>query len=119
VLNPDLDGLAARLMALLFSYGSLQRAEVQHATFGRTLDGAHDELAGWRVVPASPPGIPHANAIRSQAAARVAGTAYLVTDAELSAADEYEKRDGYVRVAVRLVSGKEGWIYVDARTVDA
>jgi hypothetical protein len=35
--------------------------------------------------------------------------------AELAAADAYEKRDGYVRVTVRLASGREGWIYVDAR----
>ena len=105
-------------MPLLFSYGSLQRTDVQQSTFGRVLDGARDEIAGWQIVPPSPTGSPHANAIRSMAS-RVTGSAFDVTDAELAAADAYEKRDGYVRVAIRLESGSEGWMYVDARTVDS
>jgi hypothetical protein len=95
----------------------LQRTDVQQSTFGRLFEGAREELVGWRIVPPSPGGPPHANAIRS-AASRVVGTAFVVTDAELVAADAYERRDGYVRVAVRLASGREGWVYVDARTVD-
>ena len=103
-------------MPLLFSYGSLQRTDVQQSAFGRLFVGARDELVGWQVVPPSPGGSPHANAIRS-AASRMAGTAFVVSDVELVVADAYEKRDGYVRVTVRLASGKEGWMYVDARTV--
>ena len=34
-------------MALLFSYGTLQHADVQLATFGRLLRGQSDELAGF------------------------------------------------------------------------
>jgi hypothetical protein len=96
----------------------LQRADVQRSAFGRLLEGAHDELVGWQLVPASTGGSVHANVIRSDAASRVTGAAFFVTDAELAAADAYEKPDDYVRVAVRLASGREGWAYVDARTVD-
>jgi hypothetical protein len=34
-------------MPLLFSYGTLQRRDVQLATFGRLLQGEPDELAGF------------------------------------------------------------------------
>jgi hypothetical protein len=110
--------LAGNILPLLFSYGSLQRTEVQQTAFGRELEGACDALVGWRIVPPSPGGSPHANAIRS-AASLISGTAFVVTEAELAAADAYERRDGYVRVAVRLSSGREGWVYVDAQTVDS
>ena len=104
-------------MPLLFSYGSLQRADVQQSTFGRMFAGARAELVGWQIVPPSPGGSPHANAVRF-AASRIAGTVFIVTDSDLAAADVYERRDGYVRVMVRLASGREGWMYVDARTID-
>jgi hypothetical protein len=32
----------------LFSYGTLQRAEIQRSLFGRALPGEHDELIGFR-----------------------------------------------------------------------
>jgi gamma-glutamylcyclotransferase (GGCT)/AIG2-like uncharacterized protein YtfP len=110
--------LAADTLPLLFSYGSLQRTDVQQSAFGRVFDGARDEVVGWQIVPPSPRGSPHANAIRSEAS-HIAGTAFVVTDAELAAADAYERRDDYVRVMVRLASGREGWMYVDAQTVDS
>lgn len=100
-------------MPLLFSYGSLQRAEVQQSAFGRILDGSRDELSGWRLVPPSPGKSPHANVVRATDASRVPGMAFQITDAELLAADEYERRDGYVRVTGRLASGRSTWVYVD------
>jgi gamma-glutamylcyclotransferase (GGCT)/AIG2-like uncharacterized protein YtfP len=99
-------------MPLLFSYGSLRRAEVQQATFGRSLDGAADELAGWQIVPAAENRSPHANVVRVPDA-RVAGMAFEVSDVELAAADEYERREGYVRVQAQLSSGRSIWVYVD------
>ena len=102
-------------MALLFSYGSLQRAEVQHAAFGRLFDGMQDALVAFELVPPAPGVSPHANVIRSNRNdCRVPGTAFEVTEAELAAADEYERRDGYVRIAATLASGKSAWVYVDA-----
>jgi len=102
-------------MALLFSYGSLQRAEVQRAAFGRLLEGTQDALVAFEFVPPAPGVSPHANVIRSSRNdSRVPGTAFEITDAELAAADEYERRDGYVRIAATLASGKSTWVYVDA-----
>ncbi len=101
-------------MPLLFSYGSLQRAEVQVATFGRRLAGAPDELVDSTLVP---PGAssPHANVVRHDGG-RVAGHVFEVSEAELAAADEYERCDDYTRISGRLASGRDTWIYVSRST---
>jgi gamma-glutamylcyclotransferase (GGCT)/AIG2-like uncharacterized protein YtfP len=102
----------------LFSYGSLRSERVQLATFGRLLDGREDELASFELRAPIPGVTPHANVVRvGDAAARVPGTVFIVTESELAAADEYERRDGYVRIAVRLASGSEAWVYVDRRSI--
>ena len=101
-------------MPLLFSYGSLQRTDVQQSTFGRPLAGSADALPGHELVPPGTGRSPHANVVPAGAANRVSGMAFDVTDAELSAADEYERRDGYARVTVRLASGREAWVYIDS-----
>ncbi len=41
--------------------------------------------------------------------------AFEVTDAELAAADDYERPAAYVRIAVVLASGASAWVYVHAR----
>ena len=38
--------------------------------------------------------------------------------AELHAADAYERADSYVRVPAALASGGEAWVYVDAFSAD-
>src|SRR5258706_7722517 len=91
----------------LFSYGTLQSADVQLATFGRLLDGAPDELVGFRqeaheVADAkflAKGGNPwQVIVVRSgNAADRVRGSAYMLTEAELAAADTYEP-SGYRRI---------------------
>lgn len=101
-------------MPRLFSYGSLQRAEVQQATFGRSLAGGSDELLDFVLVPAGAHS-PHANVVR-RAGSRVAGQAFEVSEAELALADEYEARDAYIRIAGRLVSGRDTWVYVSRST---
>ena len=96
-------------MPLLFSYGSLQREDVQLSTFGRLLDGEDDALP--RFEPAVVP--PHANVIpNGNEESRVPGMVFEVTDHELTAADGYEAVFSYVRIAVVLASGKEAWVYV-------
>jgi gamma-glutamylcyclotransferase (GGCT)/AIG2-like uncharacterized protein YtfP len=101
----------------LFSYGSLRLGDVQLATFGRLLGGHPDLIESFELV-APTTGSPHANVVPSATpGSRVAGMVFHVTDSELVAADEYERRDGYVRVSVRLASGSEAWVYVDARSV--
>ncbi len=46
---------------------------------------------------------------------RVAGTVFEITDEELASADRYEVAD-YKRVAATLASGRQAWVYVDARS---
>lgn len=109
-------------MPLLFSYGTLQEAGVQQATFGRLLEGCRDELPGFEpsVIRIEDPQLAavagrthHTNVVPSgRPGSRVSGTAFEVTDAELAAADEYERPASYERVAVMLASGHRAWVYV-------
>lgn len=46
---------------------------------------------------------------------RVSGMAFEITDAELAAADRYEQLAAYKRITATLASGKQTWVYVDAR----
>jgi gamma-glutamylcyclotransferase (GGCT)/AIG2-like uncharacterized protein YtfP len=113
-------------MPLLFSYGTLQQADVQRSTFGRLLQGQSDELPGFerssvriedpQVVAAS--GMTHyANVMfNGKSDSRVNGTVFEVTDAELAAADRYEQPAAYQRVAARLASGKQAWVYLHAHS---
>jgi gamma-glutamylcyclotransferase (GGCT)/AIG2-like uncharacterized protein YtfP len=47
---------------------------------------------------------------------RVSGTVFEISDAELAAADEYERLAAYTRIAAMLASGKQTWVYVDGRS---
>src|SRR5689334_4651795 len=107
---------------LLFSYGTLQNKAVQRATFGRELTGRADALAGYRLrsgVVADP----EIAALTGEGsyfnvepspdpAASVAGTLFEITEEELAIADEYEKSADYYRVAARLSSGEQAWVYM-------
>ncbi len=104
----------APLERLLFSYGSLQKEEVQRATVGRTLAGRHDELLGFELSTSRGPAA-HANVIRSaRPDDRVGGMVFEVTDAELARVDDYERRDGYERIEAALASGARCWVYREA-----
>jgi gamma-glutamylcyclotransferase (GGCT)/AIG2-like uncharacterized protein YtfP len=97
----------------VFSYGSLQRAEVQRAMFGRTLDARADQLRGFeRTLSGNGK---HANLVpRGDVVATVSGILLELTDAELVQADEYERNDGYARIEVTLVSGAAAWLYIES-----
>lgn len=107
-------------MPLLFSYGTLQRKDVQLSTFGRVLDGSADELVGFEqglfeitdpeFVAAS--GKRHHAIVRASGnpASRVRGTVFEITDEELARSDAYEPA-GYARIATTLASGKRAWVY--------
>ena len=111
-------------MPLLFSYGTLQEHAVQMSTFGRLLDGHRDELVGFEPsqVKIEVPQVVtalgrthHANVTFSgKRRDRVPGTVFEVTDAELAAADTFERPFAYTRIATTLASGKEAWVYVSA-----
>jgi hypothetical protein len=108
---------------LLFSYGTLQLAGVQMAQFGRLLDGSDDALPGYTqtLVEITDPEVIRKSGERfhpivmatGNAADKIAGRVFAITEAELAAADAYEV-DDYKRVLVRLTSGHEAWVYVKA-----
>jgi len=107
----------------LFSYGTLQQEDVQLATFGRRLEGRADSLPGYstslleirdaEVVKTSGK-THHLIALPSDRAEdEVPGVVLKITAAELAAAGTYEVSD-YKRIAVRLKSGLEAFVYVGA-----
>jgi hypothetical protein len=105
----------------LFSYGTLRQEGVQLATFGRLLRGTDDSLPGHAlsVIEITDPDViaksgssRHPMLRRSaDPADEVSGMVFELTDDELAAADRYEVSD-YRRIAVRLKSGLEAWVYV-------
>ena len=98
-------------MPYLFAYGTLQQADVQRATFGRLLQGEDDALVGFQRSTARG----HLNAaFTGRPEDRIAGVVFEITDADLSAADQYEQRASFARIAGTLASGKQAWVYVDA-----
>jgi len=113
-------------MPFLFSYGTLQQPSVQLSTFGRLLRGHADSLVGFEQslfeitdpeFVASSGKAHHAIVtFTGRSDSRVPGTALEVTDAELAKADAYEPA-GYVRIATVLASGREAWVYADARSL--
>lgn len=112
-------------MQRLFSYGTLQLAEVQQATFGRHVDSRADQLIGYRVdmLAISDPevvrlsGKTHHPIITHSGNPRdvVDGVVLEITDAELAHADAYEV-DDYQRVLAPLAGGGEAWVYVARET---
>lgn len=107
----------------LFVYGSLRQPEVQHALFGREVDSVPDALAGhalaWVMI-ADPDVVAKSGSATHRIvdatdhpADRVEGWVLTLSTAELAAADAYETAD-YARVAVRLESGIEAFVYARA-----
>jgi hypothetical protein len=94
------------------------------ASFGRLLEGREDRLPGYRLgqLEITDPDVLARSEARFHPIAEpspgdeVAGTVFEVTEAELEAADAYEVAD-YARVAVRLKSGVEAWVYVRAKAL--
>lgn len=111
-------------MPLLFSYGSLQQENVQMSTFGRLLQGQVDALVGFeqssitlddpQVVALSGKSQHVIVKFNGREDSRVAGTVFEITDEELLRADRYECAP-YQRVDAMLASGRQAWVYADAR----
>jgi gamma-glutamylcyclotransferase (GGCT)/AIG2-like uncharacterized protein YtfP len=112
-------------MPLLFSYGTLQQEAVQMATFGRLLRGQPDELIGFaqsmlkiedpEFVTTSGKAYHSIVKLNGRNDSRVRGTVFEVSDSELEKADQYEPA-GYKRISAKLASGKQAWVYADARS---
>lgn len=110
-------------MIALFSYGTLQQPEVQVANYGRLLSGTPDALSGYRLAPLEISD-PHVIEVSGRAvhliarasgnaADRIEGTLFELSEEELAATDTYEV-DVYARVEVLLESGRKAWVYVGA-----
>jgi gamma-glutamylcyclotransferase (GGCT)/AIG2-like uncharacterized protein YtfP len=106
----------------LFTYGTLQKEDVQLATFGRTWKGKRDTLAGYRLraiviqdqdFVATSGTANHLNIQATGAPSdSVEGMVFKVTPKELEQADAYEP-EGYGRVLVQLQSGISAWLYIN------
>ena len=106
---------------LLFSYGTLQNAEVQLDTFGRLLEGEDDFLPGFtvdyaeiedlRIIDLSGATVHPIVRATGNRLDKVHGVVLWVSEEELEAADEYEVTL-YRRISARLTSGRTAWVYV-------
>ncbi|MGB4779095.1 gamma-glutamylcyclotransferase family protein [Microbacterium sp.] len=106
---------------LLFTYGTLQYAEVQLDTFGRLVAGEPDILPGYtidyveiedqRVVDLSGLSVHPVLRATGNDVDKVVGKVLHVTADEVDAADEYEVAL-YRRILVTLGSGRSAWVYV-------
>jgi hypothetical protein len=113
-------------MPLLFSYGTLQESTVQLELFGRFLQGEADELVGFvrstltidnPAFVAESGKAEHALVIfTGKSEDRVRGVVFVLSEVEIEAADRYEPA-GYKRIKTMLLSGREAWVYADARSV--
>ncbi|HYF31003.1 MAG TPA: gamma-glutamylcyclotransferase family protein [Chitinophagaceae bacterium] len=110
----------ASMMEYLFSYGTLQKEKVQLELFGRLLTGTTDTLQGYKadtieikdedVLSKSEQQF-HLIAVKTNNLNNaIEGTVFELTPEELATADSYETEE-YVRVKVKLKSGKESWVY--------
>lgn len=108
-------------MENLFSYGTLQSKQVQLDVFGRILKGQPDIVIGYKKemikIKEHSDGRPDREEeyvtliCTGNDFDMIEGVVFLVTDAELQKADEYET-DAYKRVRVLLQSGNRAWVYV-------
>jgi hypothetical protein len=108
-------------MPYLFSYGTLQKEEVQIETFGRILQGEKDILKGYKLKMleiTDPEVLRKSNQkyhpileFSGNGVDEVEGVLFGVTDEEILQADEYEV-DDYKRIEMVFKSGKVGFIYV-------
>lgn len=103
----------------LFSYGTLQNAEVQLKLFGRLLNGTSDTLTGYdaseieitdEAFLAKGEKSVQLTAIASDLD-QIDGMVFEVLTEELAYADTYEPAE-YSRVEVILASGKKAWLYL-------
>lgn len=109
---------------LLFSYGTLQRKEVQLDTFGRKLKGTLDSLSNYRIemievhdenFVAKNGSAPQRNLkYTGRALDIVEGTVLELTREELEQADNYEPAE-YKRKLVQLMSKVKAWVYLSTR----
>lgn len=115
-------------MERLFSYGTLQQKNVQHANFGRTLLGEKAILTGYRlseikisdeqVVKQSGKEYHPILVFTGNPRDEVMGSCFLLTNDELLKADSYEVAE-YTRIPATTKDGLTCWIYAATSEVSA
>ena len=108
-------------MPNLFSYGTLQKEQVQIETFGRILKGEKDTLVGYdlEMIEITDPEVVRKSSqtfhpiinFTGNMNDMVEGILFEVSNDELLNADKYEV-DYYKRIEREFQSGKKGYIYV-------
>jgi hypothetical protein len=108
-------------MECLFSYGTLQKKEVQLRLFGRILEAEADHLVGYKksVIEITDEIFLSGGEDKMQQMLTetnkefdsVEGMALALTEGELLLADRYEPSN-YTRKEVQLASGKKAWVYI-------
>jgi gamma-glutamylcyclotransferase (GGCT)/AIG2-like uncharacterized protein YtfP len=108
-------------MEYIFSYGTLQKDEVQIRLFGRLLDGERDLLKGYKTsaveitdkefLATGEDNIQQTLVSTNNPEDSVKGVVFEISGEELLLADKYEP-DNYSRIKVEFVSGNKAWIYV-------
>jgi gamma-glutamylcyclotransferase (GGCT)/AIG2-like uncharacterized protein YtfP len=95
----------------LFTYGTLQIAEVQQRVFGRVVSGTPDTLQGYykSQITLHDGTFP---IIVERADSEVEGQVIEVTQDELALIDRYET-SAYQRIRVMLTSGASAWVYCE------
>ncbi len=109
-------------MSLLFSYGTLQKEQVQLETFSRLLTGEKDSLPNYKLDFVE---ITDAEVLRKSGEKfhpiisfsgtdqdKVEGVLFEVTEQEILVADKYEVGD-YKRIETVFESGSVGFIYIE------
>ena len=97
----------------LFIYGTLEEPPVEKKIIGRVLKLHHDVLKGFKKTKAKLEGGVYF-IISPNKKSSVCGFIISITPSELKKIDCYEGKD-YKRVKVKLVSGKQVWVYERSR----
>jgi hypothetical protein len=105
----------------LFSYGTLQKPNVQLELFGRLLNGMQDVLEYYKLVDIeimdekflATGADKHQKTLTHSTDPNdvIEGMVFEISPTELVLADNYEPVN-YKRIKVRFRSGKEAWIYI-------
>ena len=105
-------------MEYLFSYGTLQKGEVQLKLFGRFLNGSKDILDGFKTADIVITDAVFLSKEESRQLTAVIssddvidGMVFEISSEELAMVDRYEPNN-YERISVALRSGKQAWLYL-------
>ncbi|MBN2610300.1 MAG: gamma-glutamylcyclotransferase [Bacteroidales bacterium] len=98
----------------VFAYGTLKNPEKRKSIILRETNIEEDFLTGFRVEMVKLNGIFYPAAIHEPLSRdKIRGATFMVSEAELEKLDVYES-DAYKRIRVKLLSGKQSWLYIKA-----